>query len=62
MGFFTNVHLIVAVAIAALLQVSVIIIPAFNEIFKVKQLYWEEWIITIFASIVIIPIVEIQKS
>nr|WP_320027337.1 calcium-translocating P-type ATPase, PMCA-type [uncultured Acetobacterium sp.] len=61
MGFFTNAHLIVAVAIAALLQVSVIIIPAFNELFKVKQLYWEEWIITIIASIVIIPIVEIQK-
>jgi len=61
MGFFTNVYLIVAVALAALLQVSVIIIPALNDIFKVKQLNWEEWMITIIASLVIIPIVEIQK-
>jgi P-type Ca2+ transporter type 2C len=60
-GFFTNMRLNIAVAVAALLQVSVIIIPTFNELFQVTQLYWEEWLITIIASLAIIPIVEMQK-
>ena len=61
MGIFTNPHLLFAVGISALLQVSVIIIPGLNDIFKVEQLYWEEWLVTIFASLAIIPIVELQK-
>lgn len=62
MGFFSNRRLNMAVAIAALLQVSVIIIPAFNDLFQVKQLFWEEWIMTIVASLAIIPIVEFEKA
>lgn len=61
-GFFTNIHLIISVAIAALLQVGVIIIPLFNDLFRVEQLHWQEWIITIVASVIIIPIVEILKK
>jgi P-type Ca2+ transporter type 2C len=62
MGFFSNKRLNQAVTIAALLQVSVIVIPAFNDLFQVKQLFWEEWIVTIVASLAIVPIVEFQKS
>lgn len=62
MGFFTNIHLIAAVSISMLLQAGVIIIPALNDVFKVKQLYWEEWIIAIAASLAVIPITEILKQ
>lgn len=62
MGFLTNPHLLAATAVSTLLQVSVIIIPVLNDIFKVQQLHWQEWIISIVASLAIIPIVEVQKK
>jgi len=61
LGLFSNKYLIGAISLAALLQVSVIIIPVFNDIFRVKQLDMVEWGIILFASISIIPLVELYK-
>lgn len=61
LGLFSNMSLIVAIAISALLQVIVIIIPSLNEIFRVKQLNLDQWGIVLAASLAIIPIVEVAK-
>jgi uncharacterized membrane protein len=46
---------------AAAMQVIVIVVPVFNKVFSVTQLKWEEWLITIVASLMIIPLVDLQK-
>ncbi|MHB1314612.1 MAG: calcium-translocating P-type ATPase, PMCA-type [Christensenellales bacterium] len=61
LGFFTNKFLLWAVIGAVLMQIVIIIVPAFNNIFKVTQMNWEEWLITITASLLIIPLVELYK-
>jgi len=61
LGMFTNKYLLGAVIGAAFMQVIIIVVPVFNNVFKVVQLNWEEWIITIIASLLIIPLVELQK-
>jgi len=60
-GWFTNKYVIAAVATSALLQVIVVLVPAFNGIFRVVSLNLEQWLVVIIASIVIIPLVEIVK-
>lgn len=62
LGLFSNKYLVGAILLAALLQVSVIIIPAFNDIFRVKQLNMVEWGIVLLASVSIIPLVELYKQ
>lgn len=62
LGLFSNMYLIGAIAISAVLQLIVIVVPFFNEIFKVKQLNMEQWGIVLAASIAIIPIVEVAKT
>lgn len=61
LGLFSNLYLVGAIAIAAILQLIVIIVPYFNSIFKVKQLNLEQWLIVITAALVIIPVVEVVK-
>lgn len=61
-GLFSNMYLIGAIAISALLQIIVIVVPFLNEIFKVKQLNLEQWGIVLAASLAIIPIVELAKA
>jgi Ca2+-transporting ATPase len=56
-----NKYLLVAIVGATVMQVIVIVVPVFNKLFSVTQLNWEEWLITIVASIMIIPIVDLQK-
>jgi P-type Ca2+ transporter type 2C len=56
-----NKYLLVAVLGAAVMQVIVIVVPVFNKVFNVTQLKWEEWLITIIASLMIIPLVDLQK-
>lgn len=60
-GLFSNLYLVGAIAIAALLQVIVIIVPFLNDIFKVTMLNPEQWLIVICAALLIIPVVEIVK-
>jgi len=61
LGLFSNPHLVWANLVSGLLQVLVIIIPFFNEMFKVEPLNLEQWLIVCSTSIVIIPIVEVVK-
>lgn len=61
-GWFTNLYLIGAIIISALLQISVIIIPYLNNIFKLQPLNMTQWGIVLGASFIIIPIMEILKS
>ncbi len=61
-GLMTNRYLIPAVSIAALLQVMVVVLQPLNFIFYVEQLHWQEWIISIAASISIIPLTELYKA
>jgi Ca2+-transporting ATPase len=61
LGLFTNRFLLYSVTGAVFMQVIIIIIPLFNDIFKVTQLNAEEWLITIIASLLIIPLVELHK-
>ncbi|TCL62191.1 Ca2+-transporting ATPase [Hydrogenispora ethanolica] len=61
LGIGTNGYLIVANLVSALLQVSVILIPFLNDLFKVEQLNLTQWLIVILASFSIIPIVEAVK-
>ncbi|MCX7923737.1 MAG: calcium-translocating P-type ATPase, SERCA-type [Clostridia bacterium] len=60
-GLFTNMYLIGAIAVSALLQLMVIIIPFLNDIFRVKQLNMQQWLIVVAAALAIIPIVELGK-
>ncbi|MCX8131516.1 MAG: calcium-translocating P-type ATPase, SERCA-type [Clostridia bacterium] len=62
LGLFSNMYLIGAIAVSALLQVIVIFVPFFNEMFRVKQLNMEQWGIVLAASLAIIPIVEAAKA
>ena len=61
LGFITNKFLLFSVLGAVFLQVIVIVVPAFNDIFKVTQLNLDEWLIAIIVSLSIIPLVELQK-
>ncbi|MCX8132170.1 MAG: calcium-translocating P-type ATPase, SERCA-type [Clostridia bacterium] len=60
-GVFSNTYLIGAIAIAAFLQLIVIVVPFFREIFKVTSLNTEQWLIVLAASFTIIPVVEAVK-
>jgi Ca2+-transporting ATPase len=61
MGVFSNSYLTGAIAVSALLQIMVVVIPYFNSIFRVKQLNLEQWGIVLLASLAIIPVVELVK-
>ena len=50
-----------AFILGALLQILVVIIPQFAQIFKVQNLTSQQWIYTIIISVLPIVIVEIQK-
>jgi len=56
-----NKYLLAAVLGATVMQVIVIVVPVFNKVFNVTHLKWEEWLITIVASLMIIPLVDLQK-
>lgn len=60
-GLFSNMYLIGAIAISALLQIIVIAVPFLNDIFNVTVLNLEQWLIVVCAALVIIPIVEAVK-
>ncbi len=60
-GIFSNRYLIGAIAVSALLQLIVIIVPFLNDIFRVTTLNLTQWGIVLAASIAIIPIAEVIK-
>jgi Ca2+-transporting ATPase len=60
-GLSTNVKLLWAIVFSALLQIFVIIVPPVSEIFKVKALNGEQWLMVGALSLAPLLIVEIQK-
>jgi len=61
LGIFSNIYLIGAIIVSALMQLIVIIVPYFNEIFRVQHLNIQQWAIVGAAAIAIIPVVELTK-
>jgi Ca2+-transporting ATPase len=61
LGFFSNPYLLGAALISITLQVSVIALPFLNKMFRVVPLSLEQWLIVVFSSLLIIPLVEIVK-
>ena len=60
-NILSNKYLVGAFILGALLQILVVIIPQFAQIFKVQNLTSQQWIYTIIISVLPIVIVEIQK-
>jgi Ca2+-transporting ATPase len=61
LGVFTNMYLIGAIAVSALLQLVVIVVSFLDGIFRVKMLTLEQWSIVLAASLAIVPVVEMAK-
>ena len=60
-GIFTNRYLILAMCISGMLQLGVMLIPAFQKIFKVASLNVDQWFIVFLLSFSPIIYVEILK-
>ncbi|MBN2558766.1 MAG: cation-translocating P-type ATPase [Clostridia bacterium] len=60
-GFFTNPLLFAALAFAGLMQISVVLIPGLNGIFRTVPLTAAQWLITAASAFAIIPLVELVK-
>ena len=61
-GIFENKYLIGAFIIGSLLQILVVIIPKFAQIFKLVPLNMTQWIYTVAISIAPVIIMEMQKK
>lgn len=61
-GLFENKFLIGAVILGTLMQIIVVIIPKLAEIFSLKPLNIEQWLITIIISVMPVVLMEIQKA
>lgn len=60
-GPFSNKYLVGAAVISGFLQVVVVLVPQLNPVFRVTPLTPAQWLITLIASFLIIPIVELVK-
>jgi Ca2+-transporting ATPase len=60
-GVFSNKPMIIALAITVMLQLMIIYVPFFNDIFKTKPLSLIEWLITIGLSSIVFWAVELEK-
>lgn len=61
-GILENKFLIGSFVLGTIIQISVALIPALAEIFKLVPLNQTQWMITILISLLPIPIMEIQKK
>ncbi|MGE4284228.1 MAG: calcium-translocating P-type ATPase, PMCA-type [Clostridia bacterium] len=61
-GAFTNRYLLGAVAISILLQISVDIIPALTDVFKVVSLNMNQWLVVLGLSVSPLVLVELGKA
>lgn len=61
-GLFENKYLIGAFLLGTILQLGIVFVPSFAEIFKLTELNSTQWLITIIISITPIIIVELQKK
>lgn len=60
--FFTNKLLFVSLTFAALMQISVVMIPGLNSIFRTVPLNGTQWLISVGSAFAIIPLVEMVKA
>jgi Ca2+-transporting ATPase len=60
--FASNKYLLLAFLLSAFLQISVIVIPYMNGIFRVIPLNLTQWLIVVAASLSIVPLVELAKA
>lgn len=61
LGLFTNKFLVGAFVVSAILQLSVILLPFLNGVFRVTPLSLGQWLEVIGISFAIIPVVELVK-
>ena len=61
-GFFKNKYLVGSIILGALLQVVVVLIPKFAQIFELVPLDLTQWMYILIISVLPIVIVEIQKK
>jgi Ca2+-transporting ATPase len=62
LGVFSNKYLVLAIFTSGILQLTVMIIPYLQNVFKVVPLNISQWLIIIFISFTAIPYVEILKK
>ncbi|TFG55381.1 MAG: hypothetical protein E4H30_07390, partial [Methanomassiliicoccus sp.] len=60
-GVFTNMKLILAVSVSALLQLSVVYVPGLSDAFRTVALGWEEWLILLPMSLCAMAFNELWK-
>jgi Ca2+-transporting ATPase len=61
LGLFSNIPMVVALAITVALQLMVVYIPFFNEVFRTQPLTWQELGLTVVVASVVFWAVEIEK-
>jgi len=61
LGLFSNMYMIGAIAIGAILQLAVIYIPPIAEIFKVVPLTLKDWGFVLLLSLVVLVVNEVLK-
>lgn len=61
-GLFTNIPLLVSLVFTFLLQLAVIYLPFFNELFKTQALSFNELLICIVPALIIFHVVVLEKT
>ncbi len=62
LGIFSNIYLILAILVSGILQLSVMLIPYLQTVFKLTSLTYSQWMVVILISFTVIPYVEILKK
>ena len=58
---FKNRFMIISFIVGAALTVGVVLIPGLNAVFKLTELNFLQWVVTVLAAFSIIPLVELIK-
>ncbi|MCA9093035.1 MAG: cation-translocating P-type ATPase [Planctomycetaceae bacterium] len=61
LGLFTNPWLVIGIIASALLQVAVVLIPAFQHLFEIEHTLGTEWLIIALLSLAPVTVVELGK-
>ncbi len=61
-GFFENKYLLGAFILGTLMQIIVVIIPSFAEVFKLVPLNQTQWLYTLGISVLPLIIVQFKKK
>lgn len=61
-GVFENKYLLGAFALGAFMQIIVVIIPSFADVFKLVPLNQTQWLYTLGISVLPLIIVQLQKK